>query len=123
MKQNENQRMQQMRQQQQQQQQEQKRQWNAQRQNNGSERRQQLNQPISSKEKIPFSKEDHRILDREMATAEVMDGMIKEICIIINEGPRTEAFFISDMVKPGYLRYFPKNSRVRCQASFAAASL
>ncbi len=32
----------------------------------------------SSKEKIPFSKEDHRIMDREMATAEVMDGMIKK---------------------------------------------
>ena len=33
---------------------------------------------ISSKEKIPFSKEDHRIMDREMETTEVMDAIIKK---------------------------------------------
>ncbi len=74
MRQYENQRMQQMKQKQQQQQQEQGRQWNAQRQNNGSEKE---GNRISNKEKIPFSKEDHKIQDREMATPKVMDDMVK----------------------------------------------
>jgi hypothetical protein len=32
---------------------------------------------ISSKEKIPLSKEGHRIMDKEMARTGVMDGTIK----------------------------------------------
>jgi hypothetical protein len=37
-----------------------------------------LTRRISSKEKIPFNNEGHRIMDREMATAEVMDGTIEK---------------------------------------------
>jgi len=71
-----------------------------------------------------------------MVTAEVMDDTIKKIQH--NKGLRFGAFFmLSPSVqhhsteesltrhsnREAYFIYFPKNSRVRCQASFAAASL
>jgi len=69
-----------------------------------------------------------------MATAEVMDDTIKKFNI--TRAPFRGLFMLSLLVqlqsaeaslihldRETYFRYLPKNSRVRCQASFAAASL